>query len=291
MALSAACGCGRGDFYALGHNRHFDAAFEAINPMTPLSPTSRFTHVVHFANGVSDRVERVPDRLLQTWWSVTRHLAYAVGFPRGVFEIDAGGVGEVILDDHAGTFFGLWGTGDDVLFACGFRPFALQRRGGRWRELALPELPTRRLHAVCGTDERDVLFVGAQGVILHFDGTSVVMLEAPTTRNLLSIAALGSQRYCIGGAGGTLLYGNSKGWRVMPSRVEDDLMHLATFHAQVYYPSLDGLFMFDGMQPPQRVLDLPCDAVSSLGDALLVVHETSAWLYDGGAPVRLDTTV
>ena len=291
MALSAACGPGRGDFYALGHSRDFDAAFEATNPMTPLSPTSRFTHVVHFTNGVRDRVDRVPDRLLRTWWSPTRQIAYAVGFPRGVFEIDAGGVGEVILDDHVGTFFGLWGTGDAVLFACGFGPFALQRRGVGWRKLALPELPTRQLHAVCGAAETDVLFVGGQGVILHFDGTAVVRLEVPTTRNLLSIAAVGRGRYGVGGAGGTLLYGNRKGWRLVPSRIEDDVLHLASFQDRVYYASLDGLYAFDGVQPPQRVLDLPCDAVASLGDALLVAHETRAWLYDGGVPVQLDTTV
>ena len=77
----------------------------------------------------------------------------------------------------------------------------------------------------------------------------------------------------------------------MPSQVEDDLLHLANFEDRVYYATLDGLFAFDGVQPPQRVLDLPCDAVSSLGDALLVAHETHAWLYDGGPLVPLDTTV
>ena len=291
MALSAACGRGRADFYALGHNRDFDATFEATNPMTLLSPTSRFTHIVHFTNAGADRVERVPDRLLQTWWSPTRQLAYAVGFPRGVFEIDAGGVGEVILDAHRGTFFGLWGTRDEVLFACGFGPFAMRRRAGRWSELALPTLPTRQLHAVCGSAETDLLFVGGQGVILHYDGSVVTVLEVPTTRNLVSITPLGRDRYCVGGLGGTLLYGNRKGWRLVPSQVEDDLLHLANFEDRIYYATLDGLFAFDGVQPPQRVLDLPCDAVSSLGDALLVAHETHAWLYDGGPLVPLDTTV
>lgn len=291
MALSVACGRGRDDFYALGHNRDFDAAFEATNPMTVLSPTSRFTHVVHFTNAVADRAERVPDRLLQTWWSPTRQLAYAVGFPRGVFEIDAGGIGEVVLDTHCGTFFGLWGTGEDLLFACGYGPFAIRRRAGRWSELALPPLPTRQLHAVGGSSDTDVLFVGGQGVILHFDGAVVSSLEVPTTRNLVSIAPLGRDRFCVGGLGGTLLYGNRKGWRLVPSRVEDDLLHLANFQGRVYYASLDGLFAFDGVQPPQRMLDLPCDAVSSLGDALLVAHETRAWLYDGAVPLPLDTTV
>jgi hypothetical protein len=291
LTLSAACGNGKNDFYALGHSSEFDAAFEATNARTLVSPLSRFTHVLHFKNGRRNRVDCVPDRLLRTWWSRDRQIAYAVGFPRAVFEIGSAGIDEVILDAHEGVFFGLWGTAGDELFACGFRPFALRRHAGRWHDLALSTLPTDRLHAVGGGDAANVFFVGGQGTILHFDGTALKPLEVPTTRDLLSVAALGGGRFCVGGAGGILLYGNRAGWRIVASRVDEDILHLASFRDRVYYATLDGLYAFDGMQAPRLVLDLPCDSVSSLGDAVVIAHESRAWLYDGAELVALDTAV
>jgi hypothetical protein len=291
LQLSAARGRGPQDFYVLGRSGEYDEAFSATNPETYISPTSYFTHVLHFTDHVRDRAYRVSDRLLDMWWSESRQLVYAAGFPRGVFEADLEGIRELVLDDHNGTFVGLWGTGEEHLFACGFKPFVLYRRFGAWQSLELPRLKTEHLHDVHGSSENDVYFVGGHGTILHFDGHAVSVLEPPTTRNLLSIAPLGRSHYCIGGLGGILLVGNRQGWRIVQTNVEDDLYSLAPFRGQVFYGTIQGLYAFDGRMPPTLVLDMPLDSVSPLGDAVLLSHETGAWLYDGTQVIPIDTVI
>jgi len=277
------------DFFVLGRNVQYDEAFAKTNPETYTSPTSYFTHVLHYTDHVKDKTYRVSDRLLDTWWSESRQLAYTAGFPRGVFEADLTGIREVVLEDHNGAFVGLWGTGENHIFACGFEPFVLYRRFGVWENVPLPQLTTEHLHDVHGASEDDVYFVGGRGTILHFDGRVASVLETPTTLNLFSIQPLSGGYYCIGGVGGILLLGNRKGWRVVPTNVEEDLFSLAHFQGRVFYATLQGLYAFDGRISPQLVLDIPLDAAEPLGDAMLLKHETNAWLFDGINLLPLDT--
>jgi hypothetical protein len=289
--LYSSCGRGRRDFYVLGRNTDYDEAFDSANPETYISPTSYYTQVIHYVDYRREAAYRVPDRLLDMWWSSTRRIAYTAGFPRAVFEVDEKEIRELVLDAHNGAFIGLWGVGEEHVFACGVRPFVLYRRFGAWQEISLPPLRTEHLHDIYGSAENDVYVVGGGGTILYFDGQRIAVLETPTTRNLLSIAPLGGGYYCAGGAGGILLVGNRRGWRLVPSPVEEDLLSLAQFDGKVFFGTEQGLYMFDGRSGPTRVLDMPLDGAEPLGDGVLVTHETEAWVYDGSELTPLDTTI
>jgi hypothetical protein len=144
---------------------------------------------------------------------------------------------------------------------------------------------------VAGFTERDVYFAGDKGVVLHFDGQRLSLLEKVTTRNLRAAARLDDDRLCIGGHGGVLLFGNHKGFRLIPTGTDEDIVSLAHFQGQVVYPTPDGIYAFDGKKRPVLLLDQPAEWVSGLGDALLVREADEAWLYDGQNLTSLDTII
>ena len=291
MQLWKADGQGARDFYALANNMEYDETFADANPATYDSPTSRFTHVLHYLDGRIARVFLVPDWLTALWWSRTAGKGYTVGFPRGALEFDATGITELIFDCHEGTFSALWGSGEAHLFACGYLPFALHRNDGVWQHLALPAGCTDLLHDIGGSSETEVYFVGADGTLLYFDGISVQAMEVDTTRHLYCIAPLAGGLFCIGGASGLLLMGNHAGFRVVPSGVDDNIESIAHFDGSVYFLSEDRLHAFDGKASPRTVLRQQFESVATLGDALLLQDGTDAWLYDGRQLVPLATTV
>ena len=291
LELAAAGGGSKADFYVLGYSSDYNEAFKSTNPPTYHSPTSYFTHVLHFVDFNKTDVHRVSDRLVDVWWNQETETAYAVGFPRGVLEVTRSGIHETALDFVDGTFSAVWGSGPDHLFACGFKPFLLYRRRGIWEALRLPAGVTERLNAICGNDEKDVYIVGALGTLLHFDGREVRSIETPTTRHLLSIEQLKDGQFCIGGIGGTMLFGSGTRWRLVPTGVPDNLYALANLKGRILFPSTQGVYAFDGMGAPNPVVALPAQWVAGLGDGVLLRWDTSAWIFDGEHLTELDTTL
>lgn len=292
LRLGSAAGRSIDDFYVLAHSSEYDEAFEHQNVPTQDSPTSCFTHLLHYRDGQRDRVERIDDDLMPLWLSPTHELL-AAGFPRGVYDLSAPGAARATyFKGHLGSFTGLWGPASQHLFACGMIPaFVLYRIHGQWQPMRLPKLTTDVLQALAGFSERDVYCVGNQGVVLHYDGAQWNVLEIPTTRALRCIAPLGRTQLCIGGEDGILLFGNRNGFRLVPSGTTDRILGIAPFQGAVYFGCSAGLYRFDGQSLPRLALAHPTMRASSLGDGLLLQHGHEAWTWDGQALRQLDTVV
>lgn len=290
LRLYAGSGASVSDFFVLGHSPAYDEHFGSTNPPTYQSPTSRFTHVLHFVGDQRDFVHRIPDRLLDNL-SLAPGRTTAAGFPRGIFEIDAQGVTEVPLAGHAGVFSRLWSPEPAYLFASGIHPFIKCRVRGTWYELPLPDGTPFVLSGVAGLGPSDVYVVGERGTILRFDGQVVRRLVSPTNRDLYSVIALDDARLCVGGAIGTLLMGNRKGWRSIDTGTHADLHVLTRFQDRICWATPGGVYAFDGKRSPVRLLKVAADWVSGVGDQLMVSSGTDAWLFDGSRLRALDTVV
>ncbi|GAB4549880.1 MAG: hypothetical protein Tsb007_00510 [Rhizobacter sp.] len=291
LQIGPAAGLGAQDFYALGMSSEYDEAYGNTNPDTFDSPTSRFTHVLHYVSGQITSVYRITDWLTDLWWSPAAAKGLAVGFPRSIFEFDAQAIREHMLNGHDGSFFSIWGLDETDVYACGYKPFAMHRHAGVWHPIALPRSCHPQLHDVWAFSPQEVYFVGGEGTVLHYDGSRCIALEVPTTRYLYAVAPLDAERLCIGGASGLLMMGNRHGLRVVPSGTDDNIEILAHLGGKVYYVSEQALHAFDGSATPITVLQQPFDAVYSLGDALLLQEGTDAWLYDGQQLTPLPTTI
>jgi len=290
LRLYAGSGASSSDFFVLGHSPEYDEHFGPTNQPTYQSPTSRFTHVLHFVGDQRDFVHRIPDRLLDNLSLVRGHTT-AAGFPRGIVEIDAQGVTEIPIAGHVGGFSRMWSPNAAYLFVSGIHPFLECRAHGTWYELPLPEGTPFVLSGVGGFGPSDVYAVGEQGTLLHFDGQVVRRLASPTNRDLYSVTALDDTRLCVGGAIGTLLMGNCNGWRVIDTGTRADLHILTRFQGRICYATLGGVYAFDGKKAPVCLLDIAADWVSSVGDQLVVSSGTDAWLFDGSRLRALDTVV
>ena len=288
--LGSAAGPSVRDFYVLAHSSEYDEVFEHTNPPTFQSPTSRFTHVFHYRDGVRDQVHRVNDRLLTLWQSPTGE-TLAAGFPRGIFVISSSGVSEIVFKGHAGVFTGIWGPSSDHVFACGMvPPFVLHRLHGQWQPLPLPASSATVLRGVSGVGAADVYVVGNAGTILHYDGRDLAVLEVPTTRELARIAPLG-KNVCVAGDEGVLLFGSVNGWRQIPSGTDETLDGLAAWQGHVFFGTSDGVWRFDGASKPTIELKKSAARVQGFADGLLVVNGADAWLWDGTTLTPLDTTI
>ena len=287
----ATAGRSSSDFFVLADSSEYNEYYRDTNPPTIWSPTSYFTHILHFKNLVRHKVCRVPDRLTYLWWCPSG-TAYAVGYPPGIFQINASGCREVALNDLEGSPSAIWGTGEDHLFVCGgHETFVLYRHYGTWLRIPLPDGGSPPLWGVAGLNERDVYFVGDDGTIVHFDGKQLRHLDSPTTRHLTAISPLDDQHLCIGGYGGVLLFGNRKGWRFVPSGTDEPLQKLARLGNQVCFATPDGVWAFDGQNNPTLLVDQPAGWVDSAGDAITVHDYGKSWVFDGQTLTPLDTVL
>jgi hypothetical protein len=273
------------DFYALGYCPELDEREKETNP-----DHTSFTFVLHYEKRKKTIVERVKSRLDDLWQPPSGPIL-AVGDPDAVFEIDAKGVREVALSKVPGAFMAIWGVDDRHVFACGiYEPFVFYRRQGKWLLLPLPK-GTADLYDVCGMHENEVYFVGEKGTILLWDGQTMSRLAVPTTRYLTGIARLNDKLMCACGYDGTLLVGNKRGWRLVPTNVNDDLLAIADLDGKVYYGADDVVWSFDGISRPTKAIDTPADWVSGLADGLELDDGEKSRLYCGGKLVDLDTTL
>ena len=288
LSLGAAAGPSIYNFFILAESRDYNETFAWKNPDTFQSPTSCYTYIIHYIEKEKRAIYRVPDLLIDLWYSSSGK-AYACGFPRSLFEIDAKGLKEIVMKGHSGAFSGIWGFDEDHLFVCGFAPFILYRQFGNWKYLVLPEGTPDDLYGVVGLSERDVYFVGGEGTILHFNGQKIRRLETPTTDRLLSIAILSDKYVCVGGIYGMLLHGNQFGWRLVPTETEVDLDSLAHFKSCVCFPTPEGIWAYDGHRRPTLLIDTPAEWVSGLNDGIMLRDGKNAWLYDSKILTKLDT--
>ena len=167
--------------------------------------------VLHW-NGEAWTRER-PDIHGDLWWTHA--------FPGGPVFM-AGGRGNVVryqdgvftrLDTPGfarHTVFGLWGATPDDLWAVGSvagrNGFIWRMQGGVWSEVALPEGlavdafgDPPGLFKVWGRAANDVYFVGARGLLLHFDGQVLRKLDTPSQGSLFTIHGNADGEVAVGG--------------------------------------------------------------------------------------------
>ncbi len=166
------------------------------------------------------RVSPVPGDL---WW--------AHGFVGGPVYI--GGANGTILKYEGDTFtkmdapatqsivFGIWGTAPDDLWAVGggltgSGAFVWRTEGGKWVDApGLPNVPITHFFKVFGRSANDVHIVGADGVILHYDGSGFTSVASPTTSRLLTVHADDGGNWVAvgGGSKGVVVEDSGKGWQ------------------------------------------------------------------------------
>jgi hypothetical protein len=273
------------DFHVLGYCPDMDEVERGTHP-----GHRAFTYVLHYQPGSRTIVDRVNERIDGLWMPPQGPLV-GVGDARGYLEIDAAGIREVALPQARGHFVSVWGVGVDHLFVCGMYPASvLYRRFGTWLDLPLPE-GTRDLYGVHGLSADEVYFVGEEGQISLWDGRAISRLSVPTTRYLTDVVALDGQFMCASGYQGTLLIGNRRGWRVVPTATNDAILTLAALDGKVYYGAEDALWSFDGKSAPSLAAPTPVHWLSALDDALVLSDGESGKLYRAGTLTDLDTIV
>lgn len=273
------------DFYALGFSPELDDDERNTNP-----EHSAFTHILRYQLPGRDVVARVSSRL-DALWKPDKGPVLAMGEPLGYVEVTPQGATEVALPNIKGQFSSMWGFNDDHIYACGnYDPLAFNRRQGSWMELPLPADPPQ-LRDVGGLSPQDVYFVGDHGAILHFDGRQIRALDVPTTRYLTGIVALDDKYLVACGYNGVLLMGNKRGWRLIPTAGDGEILAVAKWDGAVYF-GLDGeMYRFDGASEPQSVLEEEVRWISGLDDGLVAVTLDATYLITSAGQVTLDTVI
>lgn len=107
------------------------------------------------------------------------------------------------------TYYGIWGTSANDIFAVGIGGVIVHYNGTRWMQMDSPT--HEHLMDVWGLSSDDVYAVGFDGTILHYDGTDWSTVSSSTSADLRSIHGHSGWIY-VGGDNGTLLrapYGGS----------------------------------------------------------------------------------
>jgi hypothetical protein len=274
---------GSQDFHALGYSHAFDDEKKKADP-----DHVHTTFVFRYVNSIRTTVARL-DMLLSDLWAEPGGPLLAVGTPKGVLQIDAHGVTEVSVPQLTGYAMSIWGPDAADLFVSGgpAEPFIFYRRQGQWHSLPMPP-GAGPIYDGRGMNAHEVYFVGEAGQILLWDGRQVSRLPTPTTRPLAAIARLNDLYMCAAGYDGTLLMGNRKGWRIIPTNTSAALLSIVEWGGKVYYLADDALWSFDGQSAPVAVIDAPGGLVNELSDGLVISEVGDARLYSGGALSDLD---
>lgn len=139
-------------------------------------------------------------------WGTSLFNVWAVGW--GLFRFN-GGTWSANAAPVNTTYYGIWGTSADDIFAVGAGGVIVHYNGTRWTEMDTPT--DEYLMDVWGLSSDDVYAVGFGGTILHYDGTEWTAVSSSTTEDLRSIHGHSGWIY-VGGDNGTLLratYGGS----------------------------------------------------------------------------------
>jgi hypothetical protein len=149
-------------------------------------------------------------------------------------------------------------------------------------------------NAIDGFAASSIYAVGYGGEIWHFNGTGWVETESPTNVVLTGVKCLASGDVVVCGMAGTLLRGDSNGWRVIPqSATEADFWGIAEFRGRVYVSNREGLYLLDdadltkvdmgiGVPVTTAYVDADSDVLWSVG------HKDLVSTVDGIAWVVID---
>ncbi len=119
------------------------------------------------------------------------------------------------------TVFGIWGASADDLWAVGGDPqkpgtaFVWRSDGQTWTAASgAPSVPITSYFKVWGRSASDVRIVGNDGVILHYDGTTLSEETSPTNRKLLTVHVDQTGPWvAVGGLSQAVIVEDDGGWK------------------------------------------------------------------------------
>ncbi len=158
------------------------------------------------------------------WWvRVIGDHVYMVGAGGQVYVHDpATGTGAATVLDETVTFYGVWGTSEQDIWAVGGRPelgsdggTIYHYDGAAWTQAVIPAEAAAGLamFKVFGSSATDVWAVGSTGIALHWDGAAWTLDATTGTRNLFTVHGKDGVYYAVGGfSTGTILRHDGAGW-------------------------------------------------------------------------------
>ncbi len=165
--------------------------------------------------------------------------------------------------EHTGItrdLFGMWGLGDQHLWAVGADGLIAHRRAGGWFPQFSPTDET--LRGVHGVGEEFALAVGDKGTIVVFDGVSWKSEASGTAAPLYAAAGTGPlQAFAVGEA--TALYRDTTGWHPLPGAPATALRGAwSPTPTSVWAVGDDGtLWMYDRLTPGWKAETLTSSAI------------------------------
>lgn len=189
--LRSIAGTGEGAVFAVGSNGNL-LRYDAANPdggwKTENSPVTGST------------------TLWDVWGCADCAAAVAVGFSGVIFRYDGLAWNEMV-SGASESLLGVWGSGENDVFAVGDNGTILHYDGSGWSPTQSPV--DVDLRAVWGRSATDVYAVGDDGVILHYDGSWAVE-DSGTTEILFGVWGTPDGVFAVG-TNGTILYQGAQG--------------------------------------------------------------------------------
>jgi hypothetical protein len=127
-------------------------------------------------------------------------------------------------DMESGTtsdLYGIWGTGEDNVFAAGKSGTVLHYNGSSWSPMA--SSVTADLYAIWGSDGNNIFAAGKSGAIINYDGSSWAPVVSGTTSDLYAIWGADSTHIFSVGKSGTIIRYDGSSWTPMASGTTVDL--------------------------------------------------------------------
>ncbi len=155
--------------------------------------------------------------------------------------------------EAANTFYGVWGSDTDDVFAVGHYDDDTMRHydGTSWSSMASGT--TNNLYGVWGTSSSNVYAVGHSGVIIYYDGTNWSSQASGTTNHLYGIWGYDATHvYAVGASGtipvdasGTILHYNGTTWSSQTNTDTNDLYGVWGYDAtHVYAVGASGTILY-----------------------------------------------
>jgi hypothetical protein len=204
-----------------------------------------------------------------------------------------------------GAVFGLWGSAEDDLWACGGQfgggggGFVWHYDGEAWT--ALEGVPFDKiLLKVGGRGKNDVSFTGEVGLVLTWDGSALKRMDIETDASIFSVSGNEDGWVAVGGEPfrGAIYEGDGAGWKSAAPVARDALRGVALSGESAYAVGNGGLVMArgaDGWQEQDTdgvggdlhaVWIDPDGGVWAVGGSFDTLPLTDGVLIHQGAPVQ-----
>ncbi|NOU29626.1 MAG: hypothetical protein HOO96_17110 [Polyangiaceae bacterium] len=224
------------------------------------------------------------NRYLSTLWRSASGAAYVTDTFDGLrwtTDIDKG---PWTLNDWDVTLNGVWGTDDDHVFTWGQktdRSFVMyQGSGATFTPMPSPGEVVR----VHGTSPKNLLAVGAGGLLAHWDGSSWTPIPVDTRETLMGVFMASDDEYYVVGEQGGFFDGSAHGCRRRLTWRDSILADVAKFEGSVWVAGMrSGLLRLVGNTAELEVVkpQLKANSLDARGELLLACPDKVAGTANG----------